>query len=93
MGWDVTDRGLKIVLGQGVPDYAEQLRPHVDSFLSASGLSVADIDFWLIHPGGPKVIDVIESALGLPEKTLDRTRKHLREIGNLSSRVFKLSSS
>ena len=85
MGWDVTDRGLKIVLGQGVPDYAEQLRPHVDSFLSASGLSVADIDFWLIHPGGPKVIDVIESALGLPEKTLDRTRKHLREIGNLSS--------
>ena len=85
MGWDVTDRGLKIVLGQGVPGYASQLRPHVESFLSEFGLALTDIAVWLTHPGGPKVIDAIESGLDLPTKTLDRTRKHLREIGNLSS--------
>ena len=85
MGWDVTDRGLKIVLGQGVPGYASQLRPHVESFLSEFGLALTDIAVWLTHPGGPKVIDAIESSLELPTKTLDRTRKHLREIGNLSS--------
>jgi len=63
MGWDVTDRGLKIMLGQGVPGYAKQLRPHVDSFLSEHGLTIPDIALWLTHPGGPKVIDTIESGL------------------------------
>ena len=85
MGWDVTDSGLKIVLGQGVTGYAAQLRPHVESFLSEFGLALTDVAVWLTHPGGPKVIDTIESCLELPTKTLDRTRKHLREIGNLSS--------
>jgi len=85
MGWDVTDRGLKIMLGQGVPGYAKQLRPHVDSFLSEHGLTIPDIALWLTHPGGPKVIDTIESGLDLPPKSLDITRKHLREVGNISS--------
>ena len=85
MGWDVTDRGLKIMLGQGVPGYAKQLRPHVDSFLAEHGLYIPDIALWLTHPGGPKVIETIESSLELPPKSLDKTRKHLREVGNISS--------
>ena len=85
MGWDLTDSGLKIVLGQGVPGYAAQLRPHILRFLSESGLSLKDITFWLTHPGGPKVIDTIESSLELAPKTLDNIRNLLRDIGNLSS--------
>jgi len=63
----------------------KQLRPHVDSFLAEHGLSIPDIALWLTHPGGPKVIDTIESCLELPPKSLDKTRKHLREVGNISS--------
>jgi alkylresorcinol/alkylpyrone synthase len=85
MGWDVTDRGLKIILGPGVPSYASKLRPHLDRFLSELGLSLVDISVWMTHPGGPKVIDTIESSLDLPPKTLDNTRKHLCRTGNLSS--------
>ena len=85
MGWDVTESGFKIVLGQGVPGYAAQLRPHVESFLVENGLSIPEIVHWLTHPGGPKVIDTIESCLDLPPQTLDNTREHLRTVGNLSS--------
>ena len=31
------------------------------------------------------MIDTIESCLELPPKSLDKTRKHLREVGNISS--------
>ena len=85
MGWDVTDSGLKIMLGQGVPGYAAQLRPHLDRFLAEYELCIADISVWLTHPGGPKVIDTIESGLELAPKTLDNTRKNLRELGNISA--------
>jgi len=85
MGWEVTDSGFKILLGQGVPGFAAQLVPHVERFLSEKGLSIPDISLWLTHPGGPKVIDTLESSLNLPPKTLDKTRKHLREVGNISS--------
>lgn len=85
MGWEVTDSGFKILLGQGVPGFAAQLGPHVESFLSEQGLSIPDITLWLTHPGGPKVIDTLESTLNLPPKSLDKTRKHLREVGNISS--------
>ena len=85
MGWEVTDGGFKILLGQGVPGFAAQLGPHVESFLSEQGLSVPDISLWLTHPGGPKVIDTLESTLNLTPKLLYKTRKHLREVGNISS--------
>lgn len=85
MGWDVTDSGLKIMLGQGVPGYAAQLRPHLDRFLAEFKLSIADIAVWLTHPGGPKVIDTIESGLELAPKSLDNTRNNLRELGNISA--------
>ena len=85
MGWEVTEGGFKILLGQGVPGFADQLGPHVESFLSKQGLSVPDISLWLTHPGGPKVIDTLENTLNLPPKSLDKTRKHLREVGNISS--------
>ncbi len=85
MGWDVTDHGLKIVLSPGVPGYAAQLRPHVEEFLADHGMTITDITTWLMHPGGPKVIDAVESELGLLPHTLDGTRKNLREVGNLSS--------
>ena len=45
----------------------------------------ADISTWVCHPGGPKVIEAVENVLELPDDALDRTRKSLRNNGNLSS--------
>ncbi|MGN6302225.1 MAG: type III polyketide synthase [Angustibacter sp.] len=86
MGWDVGASGLKIVLGAEVPDLVVQyLGDDVRGFLGAHGLSVDDVRAWVSHPGGPKVIESIQSALGLPPDALELTWRSLAEVGNLSS--------
>ncbi len=86
MGWDVVNSGLKISLSADVTEVAAvQLRPGVEAFLGEHGLSIQDITHWIAHPGGPKVIQAIESGLGLSEHALDLSRESLAAVGNLSS--------
>ncbi len=61
------------------------LREDVQKFLAAHGMSAADVETWICHPGGPKVIEAVETVLHLPTDALDRTQESLRENGNLSS--------
>ena len=86
MGWDVGCGGLKIVLDAEVPAIVQQyLGDDVRSFLAAHSLHVEDVAAWVSHPGGPKVIEAIESELGLDTAPLELTWRSLDQIGNLSS--------
>lgn len=86
MGWDVTARGLKIVLAADVPTLARQhLGGDVGRFLAAHDLTIDDVSAWVCHPGGPKVIDAIQEALGLGPTALELTWRSLADVGNLSS--------
>jgi alkylresorcinol/alkylpyrone synthase len=86
MGWDVGATGLKIVLGAEVPDLVEQhLGEDVRGFLGDHDLKVDDVTGWVCHPGGPKVIEAIQSVLGLPYECVELTWQSLDEVGNLSS--------
>ena len=86
MGFDVTARGLRIVLDAEVPTMVERyLRGDVDEFLADAGLTRADIGFWVCHPGGPKVIEALESALEVPREAVRLTWESLARVGNLSS--------
>lgn len=86
MGWDVKDSGLKIVLGAEVPDLVRKyLADDVTGLLAAHDLCVSDVATWICHPGGPKVIETIQSVLGLDERALGLTWQSLRDVGNLSS--------
>jgi alkylresorcinol/alkylpyrone synthase len=86
MGWDIGSSGLKIVLGAEVPDLVRtHLADDVTSLLAPHGLAVGDIARWICHPGGPKVIEAIQSVLGLDEDDLAMTWRSLHDIGNLSS--------
>lgn len=85
MGWDVTDGGFRVVLSADVPEIAAGLRPDVDKFLADQGLSLEHVGVFICHPGGPKVLEAIEQSLALPANALDRSWRHLRAVGNLSS--------
>ncbi|MGE5642223.1 MAG: type III polyketide synthase [Byssovorax cruenta] len=86
MGWEMQDTGFKVVLSSDVAGIVETgLRPALDSFLSEHGLTSAQIDLWLVHPGGPKIIQAIETGLDLQIGTLDMSRENLASVGNLSS--------
>ena len=66
MGWDVGAFGMRVVLSPTVPDLvARELRPVVDALLARNGLALADIEHWVAHPGGPKVLTALEEALGI----------------------------
>lgn len=86
MGWDVGDRGFRVVLDKSVPDVVSTwLRGDVDGFLAEHGLTRADITTWVCHPGGPKVLQAFEQALEAPREAFQLTWDSLAEVGNLSS--------
>lgn len=86
MGWDVGATGLKIVLDSNVPVLVQQhLGEDVRGFLTDQGLTQDDIEWYVAHPGGPKVLEAMQAALGLPQEALQVTWDSLAAIGNLSS--------
>jgi alkylresorcinol/alkylpyrone synthase len=86
MGWDFGAGGLKVVLGAEVPDLVSMyLADDVKGLLADHDLQVGDIAAWVAHPGGPKVLQAVQSALGLPASALALTWRSLAAIGNLSS--------
>jgi alkylresorcinol/alkylpyrone synthase len=86
MGWDISEKGFAIVLSQKLPALIiDNLGNDVDSFLADNGLERRDIGSWVIHPGGPKVLQAVETALDLHEQELRLSWESLERIGNLSS--------
>jgi alkylresorcinol/alkylpyrone synthase len=86
MGWDIGSWGLRIVLDADVPALVEtHLRSDVEEFLHRHDLKLDDIETWICHPGGPKVLEAVETSLGLSREAVQLTWNSLAEIGNLSS--------
>ncbi len=86
MGWDISDKGFRIVLSREVPEVVlGNLGRDVDEFLADHGLTRDDIGSWVIHTGGPKVLEATEQALGLAGGALEASWACLRRTGNLSS--------
>jgi len=86
MGWKIDDTGLGILLAQGLPPFAEkELGPAIDGILARSRLKRGDIDRFICHPGGTKVLTAMESSLSMVPDTLDIERAVLADYGNMSS--------
>lgn len=86
MGWDISEKGFKIVLSKEVPEVVEKhLCQDVDAFLAEHALTRADIGCWVVHTGGPAVLEATQKALQLSEGALDASWACLRRMGNLSS--------
>ncbi len=86
MGWDITGSGFRIVLSSSVAEIVEQyLAEDVEGFLEPFGLKAGDIETWVCHPGGPKVLDAVERSLALSPDALALSRRSLAAVGNLSS--------
>jgi alkylresorcinol/alkylpyrone synthase len=86
MGWNISEKGFRIVLSPDVPKVVrENLGRDVDAFLATQGMTRADIGSWIMHTGGPKVLEATAEALDLPHEALDVSWEALRRVGNLSS--------
>lgn len=86
MGWDVGATGLRIVLDAAVPRIVEHyLGEDVDRFLATHGLGRDQVEWYVCHPGGPKVLEAVQAALGIDRSALEVTWRSLARVGNLSS--------
>jgi alkylresorcinol/alkylpyrone synthase len=86
MGWDISEKGFRIVLSPEVPNVIrEHLGPDVDEFLAGHDLTRASIGAWILHTGGPKILQATQDALGLKQEALAASWECLRKVGNLSS--------
>jgi len=86
MGWKVTEKGFRIMLSPKVPELIrEHLGHDVDAFLADHGYKRGDVQSWILHTGGPKVLEATADALNLRNGQLDASWECLRRVGNLSS--------
>lgn len=89
LGWQVGGSGFRIVLSGGMAGtVAAHAAEDVDALLASLGpepVTPADVDRWVVHPGGPKILDAVEESLGLPPAALALSRASLARAGNLSS--------
>jgi alkylresorcinol/alkylpyrone synthase len=86
MGWSVDPLGFGVILRRTIPDFvSNELKPALTQILSRMRLSLADIGRFICHPGGAKVINAIEAALGLDQGSLDHERQVIADYGNMSA--------
>jgi alkylresorcinol/alkylpyrone synthase len=86
MGWKVTEKGFFITLSPEVPVLIrENLGHDMDAFLADHGHKRSDIGSWVLHTGGPKVLEATADALDLHDGQLDASWDCLKRVGNLSS--------
>ncbi|MEU8777894.1 3-oxoacyl-[acyl-carrier-protein] synthase III C-terminal domain-containing protein [Streptomyces sp. NPDC048606] len=86
LGWDIGHWGFRMLLGRELPELVRlHVVEEVESFLAGHDLKPADVDVWVCHPGGPRILDVLAGGLGLPGEAFAASRRSLAEVGNLSS--------
>ncbi|HXV01037.1 MAG TPA: type III polyketide synthase [Caulobacteraceae bacterium] len=86
MGWRVDATGLGVIFDRAIPPFArDHLRAAVDAMLGRQKLAVGDVDRFICHPGGTKVVEALEHALDLGQGALDHEREVLADHGNMSA--------
>ena len=91
MAWDVTDLGFKMVLAPQVPDVlGEHVGDVVGELLGRNGVRTEDVGAWAVHPGGRRILEVVEERLELSEDAMASSYGVLRDFGNCSSATVLL---
>ncbi|MGN7388064.1 type III polyketide synthase [Sporosarcina sp. SAFN-015] len=86
MGWDIQNNGLYVIFSKSIPSIITNwLGPFVHEFLGSYNLLKDDINHFVAHPGGKKVLTAYEDSLGFDSSMTDISRDVLRNHGNMSS--------
>ncbi|CAH0248494.1 MULTISPECIES: type III polyketide synthase [unclassified Pedobacter] len=86
MGFKLTNTGLQMVLDVAVPEtIANHFPAIIHPFLSKNGLDINNINHLIFHPGGKKIIQIVEELFGQLGKNINETKEVLRLYGNMSS--------
>jgi alkylresorcinol/alkylpyrone synthase len=86
MGWDVREDGLAVIFSRDIPTFVRrEMNVALERFLATNDIAKEDIDTFVSHPGGAKVIDALEEIFGMAPGDLVDARAVLRDFGNMSA--------
>lgn len=86
MSWSIGDHGFDMRLSSDIGDKIEQqLAGWLTAWLGKHQLGLNDINYWGVHPGGPKILTAVKNSLGLSDNDLRTSRSILAQHGNMSS--------
>ena len=86
MAWHINDFGFEMTLSSYVPKLIQRgIRHLTDGLLESLPVQLADIRHFAIHPGGRKILETIETELGLTRDDNRHAYRVLRDYGNMSS--------
>jgi alkylresorcinol/alkylpyrone synthase len=91
MSWTITDTGFFMGLSPRVPvTLRRNISGVMDKLLTPHGLGVADVTHWLVHPGGPSILEAVQQKLELSDEQMALSWETLAEHGNCSSTTVLL---
>jgi predicted naringenin-chalcone synthase len=86
MTWSIGNHGFVMSISSELPRLIQaNLHEWLSAWLESHGLGVSDVNLWAVHPGGPRIVEAVEAAMGLPHEATAISRQVLSNYGNMSS--------
>ncbi|MEU3777305.1 type III polyketide synthase [Streptomyces sp. NPDC032472] len=87
IAYSVRETGFHFLLDKRVPGTMEPLAPVLAELAGRHGWDASDLDFYLVHAGGPRILDDLGTFLGVQPDAFRFSRATLTEYGNIASAV------
>ncbi len=86
MAWNISKKGFLMRLSSYVPQLIEaDIKALLETALNKIGLDSQAVTNWCIHPGGKKIVDLIQKELALTQADTADARNILNQYGNMSA--------
>ncbi|MBW1601341.1 type III polyketide synthase [Streptomyces sp. JJ66] len=87
ISYAVRATGFHFLLDKRVPGTMSMLAPALRELIAQHGWTVPDVDFYIVHAGGPRILDDLCHFLDVPPEMFRFSRATLTERGNVASSV------
>jgi 1,3,6,8-tetrahydroxynaphthalene synthase len=87
ISYEVKETGFHFRLDRRVPGTMSMIAPHLRKLAEGQQWNVSELDFYVIHAGGPRILDDLSLYLGVPPDSFRHSRAVLTEYGNIASAV------
>lgn len=87
IAYSVRATGFHFLLDKRVPGTMKQLAPALFALSAEHGWDASALDFYVIHAGGPRILDDLSRFLGVKPEMFEHSRATLTEYGNIASAV------
>ena len=86
MAWNISSKGFLMTLSSYIPQLIEaDIENLIQKALHVNELDISDVTHWCIHPGGKRILDLVQRKMKLTDEDLQYARKVLFNHGNMSS--------